>query len=408
MSLTFVHTADWQLGARFAQFSEQAPQLRQVRLDTLSRALGVAREKEVDAFMIAGDLFEDNQVDDALIEEVVALFEGAAPLPILISPGNHDPYTGPDSVWDRRAFLSASSHIHVFREASIFPLGSGHVLAAPLQQKVSTLDPSLALDELAQTLPAGEIKIGMTHGALAIPGKHQANDFPIDLQAASRAGLDYLALGHWHQWQTYDEGRIVMPGTPEPDDFGQERAGNVSLVRIATAGDPPDVESVPVAAMEWHLVSYPFDHLEESRARVQALLKDLGSRIDRAIVRVHLTAVAGDQQRAVESEWLHRAFGDAFSLTFRDDALTRLTAAELSLLREEHPLIELVLNDLERIQQLLAEDGGRESPGSASSLNLAELQHLLETSKIPLASLTPSHLEEAREGILVALRKVAS
>ena len=80
----------------------------------------------------------------------------------------------------------------------------------------------------------------MTYGALAIPGKHQPNDFPIALNAASRAGVDYLAVGHWHNWQTYDNDRLVMPGTPEPDAFDQENSGCIALVEINGRGAAPE------------------------------------------------------------------------------------------------------------------------------------------------------------------------
>src|SRR5438874_607499 len=78
--------------------------------------------------------------------------------------------------------------------------------------------------ELAKAARPDAIKVGITHGALAIPGKFQPNDFPIDPAAASRAGLDYLAIGHWHEWQVYDNGRLVMPGTPECDAFEREES----------------------------------------------------------------------------------------------------------------------------------------------------------------------------------------
>lgn len=58
----FVHSADWQLGARFAQFAGTGNRLREARLETLRRTLDFAREREVDALLIAGDLFEDNRV----------------------------------------------------------------------------------------------------------------------------------------------------------------------------------------------------------------------------------------------------------------------------------------------------------------------------------------------------------
>jgi hypothetical protein len=75
-------------------------------------------------------------------------------------------------------------------------LDRDYLIASPLQQKNSTLDPSLKLADLATKLPADRIQVGITHEALAIPSKREPNDFPIALNAASRAKLDYLAVGH--------------------------------------------------------------------------------------------------------------------------------------------------------------------------------------------------------------------
>src|SRR4051812_7935077 len=108
--IRLLHSADWQLGARFTQFGAKGSTLREARLTTLRRALEVAQQRNVDAFIVAGDLFEDNQVDDSLIAAVVRLFADYASIPIYLLPGNHDPFTGPDSVWLRPPFANAPAH----------------------------------------------------------------------------------------------------------------------------------------------------------------------------------------------------------------------------------------------------------------------------------------------------------
>lgn len=114
--MKFLHSADWQLGARFAQFGESAGKLRQARLTTLRRALEEARQREAEAFIIAGDLFEHNQVDDSVVGESMDILCAYPDVRVLILPGNHDPHTGPASVWSRRRFGDLPGHITVFRE----------------------------------------------------------------------------------------------------------------------------------------------------------------------------------------------------------------------------------------------------------------------------------------------------
>ena len=57
--MKLLHTADWQLGARFKQFGDRAGELREARFTALRRALEIARDRKVNTFVIAGDLFED-------------------------------------------------------------------------------------------------------------------------------------------------------------------------------------------------------------------------------------------------------------------------------------------------------------------------------------------------------------
>ena len=49
--LRLIHSADWQLGARFAQFGSAAERLRAARLITLGNTLALAVKHEADAFL---------------------------------------------------------------------------------------------------------------------------------------------------------------------------------------------------------------------------------------------------------------------------------------------------------------------------------------------------------------------
>ncbi|WP_414660746.1 metallophosphoesterase family protein [Horticoccus sp. 23ND18S-11] len=409
----FLHSADWQLGARFAQFGAKGAVLRAARLTTLRRVLALAHEHNVDAMIIAGDLFEDNQVDEALVVETVELFGAFPSVPIFILPGNHDPATGPDSVWQRKPFLRAPGHVHVLMQAGITALGAGvHLLASPLHQKLSTVDPSLKLVELAATLPADAIAIGVTHGAPAIEGKHQPNDFPIALNAASRAGLDYLAIGHWHNWLAdTDGGRIVMPGTPEPDQFANERCGHVALVEIAGHGQPPRVQPLPVSTLTWKALTLDFLAPEASRASLDAELARLRPAAARTVVRITLAGTASPAQLTAVRATLDEALAPFLVGQIVDRTRVALSPVELDALKVTHPILAQTLADLDRIEALAT--GATVAAGETTTpalppLTLAEVQALLTPSKIELAALTPEFFSQLRHMLLQTLQEVAS
>lgn len=405
----FIHSADWQLGARFAQFGAKGTTLREVRLSTLQRALEVAQQREVDAFIVAGDLFEDNQVDDDLVLAVVQIFSKYPSVPIYLLPGNHDPFSGPESVWMRRQFIDAPKHIRILSQAGVTELDGVFLISSPLQQKMSTLDPSMKLVELAATIPESAIKIGVTHGALAIEGKHQPNDFPIALNAASRAGLDYLAIGHWHNWlDDMDGARIVMPGTPEPDRFDHLRCGFIAYVEIDSPGADPRIEPVSVASLTWKELTFDFLSAESSRATLGQTLTDLASAGGKTVVRVVLTGAASPSQILEVHAWLNRLLEPFLVALISDRSSVALSSAELQDLQMRHPILAQVLADIDQIELLATGRGSGTTIAATGPLTLTEAQTLLASAKIDLTSLTAEQLTQTRQLLLQTMQQAAS
>lgn len=407
----FIHSADWQLGARFKQFGAKGEVLRNARLETLRRALELGQKHSVDAFFIAGDLFEDNQVDERLVATVVELFREFASFPIYLLPGNHDPFTGVDSVWRRKAFLHPPANVHLLLEAGVTDLGNDtFLLASPLQQKVSTVDPSLKLDELAASLPRDAIKIGLTHGALAIEGKHQPNDFPIALNAASRGGLDYLGIGHWHNWLAEtDGGRIIMPGTPEPDQFSNERGGQVAFVEIDGAGKLPKVQALSIATLTWKTLNFDFLSLDASRATLNQALAELRPNGPKTVLRVILTGSASPQAVSELKNEIEQSTAEFFFHQIVDSTRVALNAAELMDLQSRHPILAQVLVDIDQLERFATGSGptvdGDES--AASLMTLTEAQALLATSKIELSALPAEFFSQLRQTLFQTLQEVS-
>lgn len=379
----FIHSADWQLGCPFRSFGAAAASLRAERIRTLRHVLELARAEKVDGFLIAGDLFEDNQVCQSLVMEVAALFSEFPDVPIFISPGNHDPVTGPGCIWMRPPFDQPPSHVKIFREPGFFPIGDGFLIGNPLRQKLSTQDPSARLGQIAGTLPDSAVKIGMTHGALAIPGKHQSSDHPIHLEAATSHGLAYLALGHWHSWQIEDAGRMLIPGTPEPDAFGHADGRFVALLEIASAGAAPFVRQIEVAGLVWREITLDFLHGPAGRRVVERSLAELEPAADRTVLRLTLTGATGRRSMQEALAWIEPRLKRFRAFELLDDSTLGLSAHDVSQLREHHPLLSQVLSDLSQIRGL-ATGRFELAPGVEMTLPAPELQGLLAEHEIEL------------------------
>jgi DNA repair exonuclease SbcCD nuclease subunit len=79
-------------------------------------------------------------------------------------------------------------------------------------------------------------------------------EYPIPRDAARRAGLDYLALGHWHSTATFaldGEVRMAYSGTHETTRFGERDSGNALVVEITKRDDVPRVRPVHTGALRW-------------------------------------------------------------------------------------------------------------------------------------------------------------
>lgn len=396
--MKLLHTADWQLGCAFRSFGDRAAELRKVRVRTLRRALEKARAVGVDAFLIAGDLFDDNQVASEWVRQVVALFEEFPDVPTFILPGNHDPVSGPGCVWRRAPIDAPPPHVHVFYEPAVQPLGPACLLANPLTQKQSSRDPSLVLRELAAGVSAEKIRIGLTHGALAIEGRHQPNDHPIHPQAASRAGLDYLAVGHWHRWQEHDGGRLVMPGTPEPDGFDHADGRYGALVELTEPGVPPRVERVELAALRWETVCLEVgERAGEDRAEaVRRQLAHLWDVADRTVLRVRLS---GSVEPAGKSRWveaLEAAMAPFVAWEIVDETHAAWSAVDWRWLGERSPVLAGVVADLARLRGVAT---GEPAPGGegVEPLSVGDLNALLAREKLELAELDEGFFETALE-----------
>src|SRR5271163_4196391 len=83
--MRFVHTADWQLGmTRHFLAGEAQPQYSAARRGALAAQVGA------EFVVVAGDVFEDNQLAPKIISQSLEAMR-AIGIPVYLLPGNHDP-----------------------------------------------------------------------------------------------------------------------------------------------------------------------------------------------------------------------------------------------------------------------------------------------------------------------------
>lgn len=221
--------------------------VRDQRLDTAKRVVDAANRFGAEFLLVAGDLFEHNAVNRVLVRRVAEILAGHNG-PVFIIPGNHDPFV-PGSVWEHPAW-SEQPTLRILSRREPFEVPGGWLFPCPLFEKNSLADPTTWIKAADQTA----INVGVAHGT--VEGVHQEEpDYPIPRDAASRSGLAYLALGHWHSVTQYPDAagkcRMAYSGTHETTKFGERESGRILKVTIDCAGATPLIEPESVGALTW-------------------------------------------------------------------------------------------------------------------------------------------------------------
>jgi DNA repair exonuclease SbcCD nuclease subunit len=235
--LRFVHTADWQLGMR-RHFLGPGPQDRfsQDRLEAVAAIGRLAKEVEAAAVVVAGDVFDDNQVDRQTVLRAMEVLRGFPDVPVLLLPGNHDPLDA-GSVFSRPEFRDACPpHVQVVTDQTPLHLAGGvELVGAPWPVKRPLRNP--ALEVLEDLQPTAGVRILLAHGGVDVVGGDfdQTGILPLEvLEAAIHDHrVQFVALGDRHSaTEVGTTGRIWYPGAPEPTAYVEQEPGKALVVEV--------------------------------------------------------------------------------------------------------------------------------------------------------------------------------
>ncbi|MGE3293058.1 MAG: exonuclease SbcCD subunit D [Geminicoccaceae bacterium] len=368
MSLRLLHTADWQLGKPFQNLpTEVAALVREARVATVRTIAALATRHEAAAVLVAGDIFDSNLVPERTIVQALAAMRGFAG-PWVLLPGNHDARLA-EGVWSRLERLGRPENVLLADSPSPIALADGRlvVLPAPLTERHATDDLTAWMDEA--TTSSGALRVGLAHGSIAgrLPEVADAPN-PIDPERATLARLDYLALGDWHGTLEIAP-RTWYAGTPEPDRFRTNDAGNVLLVELGEPGEAPPITRLATARHRWRQLELDLTGIADPKAALEPLFAELGG-IEQALVQLTVTGMVDLAGRAALEAALERLAGEVCHLEVRDRLLAEPSERDLLALAGS-PVVGGVAREL---AALAAEDPAQREVATLA-LRLLYLEH---------------------------------
>ena len=231
-SFSFIHAADLHLGSPFQGLALKDAAVAAVFVEASRKAfstlVGLAIERQVDFFVIAGDVYDGDWKDNKIglfFNREMARLERAG-IPVYLLRGNHDAA----SVITKTITLPANVHE--------FPTGK------PGTVKLDTLQVALhgqgfaersANDNLAISYPtpvSGWFNIGVLHTSLTGREPH-APYAPCSVDDLRSRGYDYWALGHVHDYEVVAKDPVVIfPGNLQGRNIRERGAKGAVLVTV--------------------------------------------------------------------------------------------------------------------------------------------------------------------------------
>lgn len=171
-------------------------------LQDLDETIYLARQVEVDAVLIAGDLFDNHQVSQATVDQVVDAF-AALDRPVVVLPGNHDTVITQE-IWAGEP----ADNVSILRKAKGEMLLFDDLGLAVWGRPVYDHNPGFRPLANMPPRPWDRWYVSMAHGLVTHPSESLWRSSPILPEEIASANCDYIGLGHVHVFRDVSENGV--------------------------------------------------------------------------------------------------------------------------------------------------------------------------------------------------------
>ena len=256
MSIKFIHCSDIHLGKTQYNLPERFDDFRK-SFDYIAE---YAIDKDVDFFLISGDLFDKRNINAATLMQATSVLGKLkqANIPVIAIEGNHDKAFRYDRMsWMR--YLQENGFIVLLKPQ--FDSGRIELTEWTPENKTGAyidLDNTRIyglgyfgafggyyLKQLSKILPntRDHFAILMFHSGWSKPKGVMFGRVTISELKSARNKIDYMAMGHWHSRAEYDNWAYI-PGAPEYYDL-IEPGDKKGFYFVTVEGKNKSVEFIP-------------------------------------------------------------------------------------------------------------------------------------------------------------------
>ena len=317
--MKIIHCADLHLDSRLNTHftTEQAAARREELLDNFQRLVDYALQNGVSVILIAGDLFDSEEISLHAVQTVCRTILDAPSIAFFYLTGNHE------QQGFIRKLVQLPKNLKLFRDRlTSYRFHGGSVT-------ISGMNPGPGYrEELYRelNLPQDSYNILMLHGQLAGGAATNGQEERIDLRALSHRNIDYLALGHVH---SHMEGRLdargayVYPGCLEGRGYDECGEHGFVLLEVDPETHTAKHEFIPFAQRRIEEVTVELHGTETTPQlldRIREALLIAGCGIgDMAGVR--LTGQAGPDCQTAPGVLGKALLGEYYDLKLTDETI---------------------------------------------------------------------------------------
>ena len=223
----------------------------QLALRALKNSISVVNRQDLDALIIAGDLFESYPAEHKVLKDVFSLLSDCN-AQVIITPGNHDLYSTTYKQ-ERLNFygIKCSENVHIFSSPSFSSIQVNETNIYGMANTTRDIRPF----ELLPEINPENINIAVFHGSLLsfLPEGKEVW-LPFSDHEVLNSRFDYVALGHYHSYSEIKDSqgiiRAIYPGSATPAGRSERDKRGGVIVEIEKTGKYSNVQAEFVTLSE--------------------------------------------------------------------------------------------------------------------------------------------------------------